>query len=124
MANKAVISITTPEESWESAFDIARRIDAGESLPPADYHLNFANANQLFSNLTPKRMEILERLKTEGPLSVYRLAKVLSRNYSNVHTDVAKLLEMDLLAKGEDGKVLVPWDDVEIHLSLAARSAA
>jgi predicted transcriptional regulator len=124
MANKAIVSITTPEDSWASAFDIARRIDAGEKVPPADYHLNFANANQLFANLTPKRMEILERLKTEGGVSVYRLAKLLSRNYSNVHTDVAKLMEMELLIRDEEGKVFVPWDDVEIHLSLAARTAA
>ena len=54
----------------------------------------------------------------EGPLSGYRLAKETGRNYSNVHSDIVKLLELELIEKNEKGRVFVPWDDVEIHAVL------
>jgi predicted transcriptional regulator len=86
--------------------------------------LNFATAAQLFTELTPKRMELLDTLKRTGPQSVYRLAKLLGRNYSNVHAAVARLMELGLIAKDDEDKVFVPWDDVEIHVSLSGSKAA
>jgi predicted transcriptional regulator len=38
---------------------------------------------------------------------MYALAKVAGRNYSNVHTDVVRLLG---LVEREDGMVFVPFD--------------
>jgi predicted transcriptional regulator len=70
--------------------------------------------------LTAKRLELLYRLKHNGPISVYRLAKDTGRNYSNIHTDIARLMELELVAKDEKGRVFVPWDDIEIHASLNA----
>jgi predicted transcriptional regulator len=99
--------------------ELARRLDAGEKLPEADYRLNFASAGQLFSELTPRRLALLEDLKLHGACSIYALAKRLRRNYSNVHTDVARLLEHDLVAKDEKGRVFVPWEDIRISVSLA-----
>jgi predicted transcriptional regulator len=54
------------------------------------------------------------------------LAKETGRNYSNVHADITKLLELELVARDEKGRVFVPWDDVEISVSLnmPARRAA
>ena len=62
-------------------------------------------------------------LKRCGPLSVYALAKRASRNYSNVHRDVRALLQHELVAKDEQGRVFVPWDEVILHLALAAQPA-
>jgi len=121
---KAIIGIAGFRETADELHAIAARIDAGERLAPADYHLNFATAAQLFSELTPKRMELLDALKRTGPQSVYSLAKLLGRNYSNVHATVARLLELDLIARNDEGKVFVPWDDVEIHVSLSGTKAA
>lgn len=118
--SKAIIGISEWTTTRHGLLMLGSRLDSGERLPDADYHLNFATPTQLFSELTPKRMELLYRLKQEGALSVYRLAKETGRNYSNVHADIMKLLELELVAKDEKGRVLVPWDDVEIHASLNA----
>lgn len=121
---KAIIGISSFKETAGELHALAAAMDTGKELAPADYHLNFATAAQLFAELTPKRMELLDALKRTGPQSVYRLAKALGRNYSNVHASVAKLMELGLIARDDKEKVLVPWDDIEIHIALSGSKAA
>jgi predicted transcriptional regulator len=116
--SKAIIGISEWKTTRQGLLGLGYSLDSGERLPDADYHLNFATPTQLFSVLSPKRMELLYRLKQEGTQSVYRLAKESGRNYSNVHADIVKLSELELVSKDEKGRVFVPWDDVEIHASL------
>ncbi|WP_203434358.1 hypothetical protein [Nitrosococcus halophilus] len=106
------------DEMARRARETARRMDAGERVPEADYYLNFSSAAHLFSELTPARLALLELLKSEGPLTIYALAKCLERNYSNVHGDAQKLLKHELIAKDAEGRLYVPWDEIQIHLSL------
>jgi predicted transcriptional regulator len=122
MANRAIIGVAPKGRIFSDLRELARKVDRGEAVPEADYELSFVTAAQLFSELTPARLVLLEALKRSGPLSIYALAKGLKRNYSNVHRDVGKLLEYGLVAKDAEGRVYVPWDEVLIRLS--ARSAA
>jgi len=84
-----------------------------------DFHLSFESARTLFSELTPARVDLLGTLRRVGPASVYALAKAAERNYSNVHSDVARLEELGLVERTDDGSVSVPFDAVEIRLPLA-----
>jgi predicted transcriptional regulator len=79
--------------------------------------LTLRNLPLLFRTLTPARWQLLERLAKEGPLSVYQLAKRLGRDYKNVHTDVAQLVELGLIDRQSDG-VAVIWDRVRAELAL------
>lgn len=54
-----------------------------------------------------------------GQVTVYALAKTAGRNYSNVHADIARLMDPGLVERTDDETVLVPFDAVEIHMSLA-----
>ena len=47
------------------------------------------------------------------------MAKTAERNYSNIHTDVTRLVELGLVEKTEDGTVSVPFESVEIRFPLA-----
>lgn len=93
---------------------------AAESRPGygADYRLSFESARGLFSELTPARIDLLEALRRCGPCSVYALAKEVERNYSNVHTDIGKLEEHGLVKRTPEDMVFVPFESLEIHLSL------
>ena len=125
--SKAIIGISDWDESQRAmrqAIEAARRLEAGESVPEADYHLGFATAQQLFTELTPARLALLEALKGLGPLSIYALAKTLGRNYSNVHRDCGKLLELGLVEKDEGQRVWVPWEEILIRVSLGGKAAA
>lgn len=114
---KAVIEIA----ARGTAFKVARRqLKAAEPSARygADHHLCFESAKALFSELTPARIDLLEALRRCGPSSVYALAKVVERNYSNVHTDIAKLEEHRLIQRTPQAMVFVPFESIEIHLSL------
>jgi predicted transcriptional regulator len=58
-------------------------------------------------------------LRRAGPCSVYALAKAAERNYSNVHADVARLEELGLIERNEEGAVSVPFESIEILVPLA-----
>ena len=66
----------------------------------------------LLKTLTPARWALLDRLRTDGPLSIYQLSRRLERDYKNVHTDVSSLLALGLIEKKQSGEILVPWDVV------------
>lgn len=83
--------------------------------------LSFADLPRLLKALTPARWGLLERLAAEGPLSVYRLARSLGRDYKNVHTDVAQLAALGLIEKRARAGVAVAWDAVRAELRLGAR---
>ena len=47
-------------------------------------------------------------------------AKALGRNYKNVHGDVKALEGLGIIERDPAGRVLVPWDEVEARLRIAA----
>lgn len=82
--------------------------------------LTFESMGSFLKILTTKRWELLTKLRKEGGMSINQLAKLLKRNYKNVHTDVTNLMELGLIEKNKEGLVFVPWDEIETHLKLAA----
>lgn len=84
-----------------------------------DFRLSFESARSLFADLTPARVDLLDTLRRVGPCSVYALAKAAERNYSNVHSDVARLEELGLIERTDEGSVSVPYESVEILVPLA-----
>ena len=124
MANQAIIGISDWSKTREGLLDLAARMEADGDLAPADYRLNFASAAQLLSELPPRRLDTLREVKRAGPVSIYAVAKALSRNYSNVHADVQKLIEHGLVEKDGSGRVFVPWADVVVRVDASLLQAA
>ena len=120
---KALITNWSHAEFNVHGRNLARRIDAGEDFPDADYILNYSDVTRAFSDITPERYRLLETLQRLGTVSIYALARELGRNYSNVHADVCALLELELVARTPEG-VYVPWEAVEWRLSTALPKAA
>ena len=113
---KAVIEVSRKGSVFRTA---AKQVAAARSGRPPDFKLNFESARSLFAELTPARLDLLDSLRRVGPCSVYALAKAADRNYSNVHTDVARLVELGLIERGLDASVSVPFESVEILVPLA-----
>jgi predicted transcriptional regulator len=121
---KAVIGISSWDQTRRELRKLAKKIDAGERLPEADYQLDFPGPVELLAELPPKRLQILRDLKSAGPLSVYALARRLGRNYSNVHGDIQRLLALGLVEKNAAGQVLVPFDDIVVQVDASLMAAA
>ena len=113
------IEISAPDESLRQFADAWHRAEQGEEVEPF-YSVGFESMAELISTLTPKRWELIERLHHDGPMSIYALAKLLQRDYKNVHTDVKALSELEIIQVTGDGKVTIPWDEIEAHFKLAA----
>jgi len=98
---------------------VTQQVAASRRGQAPDYRLSFESARALFSELTPARLDLLDTLRRLGECSVYALAKAAQRNYSNVHADVARLEELGLIERSQEGAVSVPFDAVEIRFPLA-----
>ena len=114
------ITIRPYDEAVEDIIGTCERIERGLPVTPADTELGFEDAAHVLSTLSKKRMELLNYLHANGPLTIRQLAKNLNRDYSLIHGDVKLLLELGLLELDEDKKVFVPWDELAIQLPLAA----
>jgi len=103
-------------------FEAAWHLASGRPPPAQLAVLSFADLPLLTKNLSPARWELVRRLKTAGPLTIFALAKLLERDYKNVHTDVQALIELGLLEKDERGGLRAPFDEIVIRAGL--RNAA
>ena len=91
------------------------RVQEGRALRPLEI-LSFADLPLLLKTLSPARWVVLEKLKKQGPLSIYELARRLERDYKNVHTDVTQLAALGLIERQDDGRVAVAWDLLRAEL--------
>ena len=99
-------------------FEAAWHLASGRPPPAQLAVLSFADLPLLTRNLSPARWELLRQLKTAGPLTIFALAKLLERDYKNVHTDASRLLELGLVEKAQDGRISVSWQAVRAELKL------
>ena len=113
---KAIIEVSRKGSVFAAAREQVAQATGGR---PPDYRLSFESARMLFAELTPARLDLLNTLRGMGPASVYALAKTAERNYSNVHADVGRLVDLGLVEHTEDDTVTVPFDAVEIRMALA-----
>jgi predicted transcriptional regulator len=113
---KAIIEVAKRGSAVRAARE---QLSASRRGRSPDFRLSFESARSLFTDLTPARVDLLDTLRRVGPCSVYALAKTAERNYSNVHSDVARLEELGLIERTEEGSVSVPYESVEILVPLA-----
>jgi predicted transcriptional regulator len=122
--SKAIVETSVAGDYFAKALEVARLVDAGEAVPETDYSLGFSSAPHLFGELTAARMALLEALKGLGLVSIHGLAKQVRCNYNNVHSDVSKLLDLGLIEKDAAGKIFVPWDEIQVRVSICKVKAA
>ncbi len=110
-------------EAGARAAATMQAIARGDKVRP-HFSVNFEQIGQLLAAFTPKRWELIAALRGAGPLTVAELARRLSRDYKNVHTDVNQLIEWMAVERGDDGRVSVPWSEIVVDMKLPERVAA
>jgi predicted transcriptional regulator len=119
MSRKLCVRLSSRDDALDR-FEAAWHLASGGPAPAPVAVLSFADLPLLLKTLTPARWALLKRLKTEGPLTIFALAKQLQRDYKNVHTDVAALLNLNLVQKDAASRVHVSWDAIRADLRIGA----
>ncbi len=120
MSSKIRIGVDKAEESAHRFIETWHQAEQGKTVEVPEERLVFEDLETLLRVLTPRRWALLRRLKREGSTSVRALAKLLGRDYKNVHTDVKALALLGLIIREERGEVLVPWETVTAEMRLVA----
>ncbi|ATU95175.1 transcriptional regulator [Phyllobacterium zundukense] len=82
--------------------------------------LTFSSPAQLFTIISPKRWELIEQLQKIGPTSIRGLGRSLNRGIKRVHEDVSVLIDWGIIEKDDEGKVFVPYNEIEADFTLKA----
>ncbi len=82
--------------------------------------ISFATPELLWHVLTAKRWELLKALCGAGPVSIREAARRVERDVKAVHGDVTALLDAGVLSRGEDGRIVFPYDSVKVEFLLRA----
>ena len=115
MARVLEIRVAPPRDALDRFEAAWNRLAEGGRV--RSYHvLSLENLPALTRALSPARWALLGALRDGGACSVYELARRLKRDYKNVHTDVARLVELGLIERREDGGLTVAWDGVRAEL--------
>ena len=117
MSKTLYVSVSTREDALDR-FEAAWHLASGRKPPAPLALLSFADLPLLVKNLSPARWDLLKQLKAIGPVSVFALARHLKRDYKNVHTDVSRLVELNLIEKTEASLVQVSWEAVRAEIRL------
>lgn len=117
------VNIADPAASLARFKVAAEALQAGKR--PSEWHgVSFQNVAQMLAVFTPRRMELIATLREHGPMTTAALARLLGRNYKNVHGDVAALVEWLALEKGADGLVIAPYSRIELDIEFPQQKAA
>ena len=74
----------------------------------------------MFSVISPKRWQLVERLQHLGPISIRGLARALERDVKRVHDDVMAMIDWGLLERNAEGLVYVPYEVIHAAFDLKA----
>ena len=119
MKRKIEVTVGTMSDALDRFEQAWQRGVAGSSRI-SEVRLTFESLPILLKNLTPARWKLLEAVKRSGPMSINELARLLERNYKNVHTDVTRLIELGLIGRLPDQRIVVAWDTIAAEVKLAA----
>ena len=96
-----------------------RLLQAFEGQPQGEF-ISFETPALLFKVLTQKRWELLSVMTGAGPMTLREAARRVERDVKAVHGDVHALLDVGILQKTEDGRIVFPFDAVRVNFMLSA----
>ena len=117
---KMGIGIKSPDATAQEFVEAWKCSEAGEPAEEPTERLYFEDLATLLQTLTPRRIELIKELHQAGPSSVRSLARLLQRDYKNVHQDVRVLERVGLVVRTSDRRVSAPWEKVVAEINLAA----
>jgi predicted transcriptional regulator len=120
---KGRIEIKSLEEGLNDFRATWKAVAAGKKVTPrkGTYFTSLEAARKV---LTPKRLQLLRVIRQNRPGSIYQLARLVDRDFKNVHTDIQALASYGLLSlmKPQAGRRAaiprVPFSAIEFRIAV------
>ena len=124
--NESILNVKVGEPLELSLVRAAQTMVALEKgeTPTPYYGIGFSDIGQLFAVFTPRRWDLLAVLRESGPMTIAALARLLKRDYKNVHGDVEKLAEWQAVEKDEQNRVFAPYSEIVVDVRMPQGRAA
>jgi predicted transcriptional regulator len=113
--------MTTVTIGVSSVNDVRRRVAAAFQGTKQGARISFASEELLWKTLTPKRWALLKAMARQGAMAIREVARRTKRDVRAVHSDIHVLLKAGVLERGEDGRVVFPYE--AIHVDFLMRAA-
>jgi predicted transcriptional regulator len=98
--------------------DLVRAWKTGR--PERSARISFATPELLWKVLTARRWELLKTLCGAGPVSIREASRRVGRDVKTVHGDVTALLNVGVLDRTSDGRIVFPFEAVKVEFVLQA----
>lgn len=98
--------------------DTKQRLEAAFRGEPQGEHISFASMELLWKVLTPKRLELVQAMTGEGPMTIREAARRAGRDVKAVHGDIHALLKAGILDRTEEGRVVFPYDAIHVDFMI------
>jgi predicted transcriptional regulator len=105
------IGVATMDEVKQSLLAAFQGKQQGEFI-------TFPSAAVLMGTLSPKRLEIIQAMTGQGPMSIRSVARLVNRDVKSVHGDVQALLLAGILDKEGTGPVVFPYDAIHVDFTI------
>ena len=106
--------------SVDSIEDTKCRVAAAFRGEPQGCYITFTSVELLWKVLTAKRWELLQAMVGQGAMTIREAARRVGRDVKAVHGDVHALLAAGVLDRGEDGRIIFPYDALHVDFTLKA----
>jgi len=93
----------------------------GKDLNDAQPVLNFGSYAELSRLLSPKNLELLEAISEHEPASIREAARLVDRDYKQVHRNLSELADINVIefqggGPGQAKKPMLAYDGIEIDI--------
>jgi len=119
------VRIQPTEELREEALEKVRKLEKGEEVEDMRV-LNLSTERELSRLMSEKNLELLHAIAEHEPSSMRELAKIVERDYREVHRNLEELENLNVVEFIEEGKSKKPvvwYDNIEVNVSLKKPTA-
>jgi predicted transcriptional regulator len=113
------IEVSTPQAAMDAFADIWERARRGEAVTPTE-SIGFESVAELLATLTSARWELIRLVRRHGPLAPEQLPALAGQSSEDIREHLAALSALGILEADASGRVLVPWDEIDLRVPLAA----
>jgi predicted transcriptional regulator len=91
-----MIGLGSVEDFFATAKEIAHKLDKKEMVEPA-HIVTFADPSDLIKFLSPKKMEVINFIKTHPQKTIKEISHLLQRNRSSISKDINSMIDAGIV---------------------------